>query len=98
MYYMQGISFLKCQLNKSVLIFRKMAGFAVPTPPIELEKKEPTIKMVPYGIFIPNCFLFVVKWSSTIFVYSKGSDELECENPSNWKEIKDKDINTYCKV
>ena len=71
--------------------------FNVPKIPFQVDNKEPRIKLVPWVIFIPCSFLIVLKWSSTIFVYVKGSDEIQCVPPID-KGITENQFSAYCKV
>ena len=72
-------------------------GFSVPKVPFKVDEKEPKIKLVPWVIFMPCSLLIVVKWSCTLFLYVKGSDDLQCPAPKK-VGMTDDQFSTYCKV
>ena len=72
-------------------------AFNVPKMPFSVDNKEPRIKLVPWVIFIPCSLLIVLKWSSTLFVYVKGSDEVQCAVPTH-SGLTENQFSGYCKV
>ena len=74
--------------------------FSLAQNPFKIEDKEPSMHLIPFGILVPCLALFITKWSSVVFIYTTGSDDMECAMPGAWDEPNDssnKRLRIYCK-
>ena len=74
--------------------------FSLAQNPFKIEDKEPSVHLIPFGILVPCLALFITKWSSVVFIYTTGSDDMECAMPGAWDEPNDssnKRLRIYCK-
>ena len=73
--------------------------FRLAENPFKLEDKEPSVHLIPFGILVPCLSLFITKWTSIVFIYTTGSDEIECAMPGSWDESEKstKRLTIFCK-
>ena len=67
--------------------------------PIKIEEKDPNVHLIPFEILVPSLSLFISKWTSIVFIYTTGTEEIDCESSQSiaWASLKDTHLNTFCK-